>query len=376
MGFEFHTFEDFDEREIFSHPSRTPFLSGDWLLHVSSHLEPTERYGMAVEKDSSAFVWLTVGSRKGRLGLLHRSIGLNEPSSKKLESITTEYNGLLGQTESFSLIHASRDILRLFASRPDWHELRINALDAEQRASLEAAAVELGWITHLHSQQLTYSTKLTKCKDERVETLFSPNTRQQIKRMDRKIHKEVGSLSFEVSANTEQALDWLNELSILHRAKWNANGESSGFANHHFFNFHKDIIRKWHPENRLRIFRLVTAQSVVGYLHFYLHNQSAFFNMSGINYDEFAKYKPGLLLHWYCMEHFRKKGFELYDFMGGTNRYKESLCTDKSMQFGLIIRRPLLRFKIEHYLRQLKRKRAKTIVPPSDSALLENEPIG
>lgn len=337
--------------------SLCPFVSPAWANFCIENTVPSEQYGV-LSRDRKPFeVWLTVGPRSSRLRKNFQSIGLNEPSSTELASITTEYNNLIGSEDFEALAEHMDEIFDALAQRHDWHELRLCALNLSQKNSAIASALRKGWLWHIHDERTTYSTQLQLAGPGPIEQLFSSNTRQQLRRNKRKLELRHSDLTLETTRNCEIAQSWLDELAILHQLKWNSNGETSGFANPSFARFQQSLLSTWLPQGKLDLVKLSCSGRTVAILHFMTNSSTVFFNMSGINYLEFGDFKPGLLGHWIAMQHFKEKGVQTYDFMGGTNQYKQSLSTKSHEQFGLLIRRPSLRFLAEHHLRNFKRSR-------------------
>ncbi len=339
-----------------SHGAATPFTSLAWLAQVNQHLEQDERYGLIYDQTNQVVAWLTVGRRSSRFSRSHPSLGFNEPSSAKLASVTTEYNGLFGSQSPDALSRASSEILKLLITRKDWEEIRITAISEQELQSFKAACQQHNLLMHIHSEQFSYSTDLTASLGQSIESLFSANTRQQLRRMARKVEKERGPLTIQTAETSGEALAWLSELAELHKARWNTNGETAGFVNPGFVEFHRSLIESTPRSYRVELVKVIAGENTLAVLHFLRSRDSVFFNMSGIDYQRFEMYKPGLLAHWMAMEHYRQRGLKTYDFMGGTNRYKESLSTTKFKQYGILIRRPKLKFLLEHWARAFKRK--------------------
>lgn len=63
-----------------------------------------------------------------------------------------------------------------------------------------------------------------------------------------------------------------------------------------------------------------------------------------------------MVSHVLAVQHNLKIGADIYDFLGGTCRYKTSLSTDTEKMRWFVWQRPRLKFQVENLLRQARRK--------------------
>jgi CelD/BcsL family acetyltransferase involved in cellulose biosynthesis len=176
-----------------------------------------------------------------------------------------------------------------------------------------------------------------------------------LRKARRLVESSLGPLVLEMAQNQEQLDHWFETLKTLHRLRWGATENGSGFDYPPFDQFHTRVATDLLKQGQLHLWRIRAGDTDLAYLHIFTSEKSAYFNISGINYDVSSSFKPGLLAHWLVIQHYLENGFEVYDFMVGTNQYKQSLCTDTRDLHFFSIRQSNLAFNLEGLLRRSKR---------------------
>jgi CelD/BcsL family acetyltransferase involved in cellulose biosynthesis len=157
-----------------------------------------------------------------------------------------------------------------------------------------------------------------------------------------------------VASTIEQALAFYDEMIALHTASWRARGEAGVFADPWFEQFHRRLIERRFAHGELQLVRLRNGDATVGCLYNLVANGRVLFYQSGLASYEDAAIKPGLLCHAAAIEHCAALGHDVYDFLGGTSRYKESLATGRAELAWICVQRAHLRFALEDRVRDLK----------------------
>jgi Acetyltransferase (GNAT) domain len=356
----------------YSGNSQQFFLSPRWEIPYISAWPKSDAYGFLIlpsddSSQTSSSIAFSSGWRRSRLGFKYRSLGLNETSSAELESVTTEVNGLICSGAKLNL-SALTEISNAIDDRNDWDEIRINAISPEEAIAVNQWAKSNGWISYEFTRRETYwidfhkvqtnakaTEKDTNAQDEYLAGLSS-NTRSQLRRARRKIECDHGQLTLEVAKDERQALHFLDNLEIQHRKRWNANGETSGFVNPHFKEFLRDRVSQGTKEGWIEVLKISAGTVDLAYLFNFIDNDRVLFLMSGVNYGENDAYKPGMLAHWLAIEHYKQSEKQIYDFLAGTNRYKQSLANCQEDQVSLVVRRRRWHFVLEQLARQWKRR--------------------
>ncbi len=291
--------------------------------------------------------WLTV-----------RALGLNEALDDDLDEPTLELNGLYGAPDPAFETGFGR-LLDWLDTRTDWDELHVSAVASGRARIVGEKAAEHGlWVRSAKDVQ-TWWTDL-----ERVRTAhagdylaaLSSNTRQQIRRAHRALAKDLGEPVLEQADTVPQMLEWLDALAVAHRERWSTPGRRSGFDLPSFRAFHRTLIERMAPPGGVQMLRVRAGAHVFAYLYNLVLDGHVYFLMSGIEYGALDRHKPGMLAHRLAIEHNLALGMRVYDFLGGSQRYKASLGTDHDTQHWLVLSRPRIALRVEHALRRLRRR--------------------
>lgn len=342
------------------------FLTSDWALNYLARWPSGDFFKAMVlnhgdltsGQPATGVVCLSQGVRSSPFSRRHRSLGFNESSSRELSEVTAEVNGLIG-SPPVPFERCIPDILDQLDHIGDWDELRLPALSARETCVLRQAAAARGFITHTLKNTDTYWIDLRQIAEQHGGDYLSSrtsNTRRQLRRALRDLERTIGRFEIASALDVAQAHEWLDGLGALHIKRWSSRNIKSGFENPHFACFHRQLICKMLDAGNIEILRFSAGGHVIAYIYNFVRDGRVYFSMSGIDYDRFAAFKPGLLSHWKSIELYQSRGFHTYDFQAGTARYKQSLCTHVAPQTTIILRRPLLKFRLEAAGRWLKRK--------------------
>ena len=310
------------------------------------------------------FVFLSKASRRSKLFVNFISLGFNESTQVELEGLTLEFNEFIEAAQDQKTASTSSD---LFKARFEqvlteletlrWDELRVSALDEAHAQIAQALASKHNLILLIHSRRLTYWVDLAQIRSAHGSNYLasrSANTRSQLRKALRNTEQVLGKCVFEIAQSKDQAHDWLSQMGVLHAQRWNPERKIEGFNNPRFVAFHQKQINSMWALGQIHVCRLVAGQSRLAYLYNYYVDGRVYFNMSGVDYDVTGAIKPGLLAHWLAIEHYLSIGSNTYDFLAGTNQYKESLATHKSAQQSILIRKRRWFFNLEQTLRKIK----------------------
>lgn len=177
-------------------------------------------------------------------------------------------------------------------------------------------------------KHIGYKKSLIECSSvSDVIASLSRNSRSQMRRAFKKAEASWGDISVTVATHSKK-LEFLNELGLLHKKKWDSSTYGSGFSNENFLSHHKKFIEL--APSLTDIVRIEAGEHLLGLCYFLKCNNSIKFYCSGINENVSDKHiKPGYLIHIACMAHYGSEGFTDYDFLGGDARYKSTLSDSK-----------------------------------------------
>jgi CelD/BcsL family acetyltransferase involved in cellulose biosynthesis len=155
---------------------------------------------------------------------------------------------------------------------------------------------------------------------------LSANARQQLRRSLRAWEK-IGPLRLDIAETVEQADLFLDGLQSLHQRYWTGRGKPGAFAKPFFARFHHALIRRPAEGQSMDLIRVSAGDRIVGYLYNLVHRGWVAAYQSGFDFGPDAEQlRPGLICHLQAIEHYRKAGMRLYDFLGGEARYKRSFA--------------------------------------------------
>jgi len=284
-------------------------------------------------------VALALFNRAPRAGLGRRALLLGESGVAAQDSIFIEHNGLLvDRTEPTGLRAHCWAALSAAGEaglrRATWV---LSGVPAAIRDELPGNRIE-----RILARRPAPRRDLARDGDGAVLDGLSPNTRQQLRRSLRG-WEAIGPLRLEAADGADQAGPFLAGLVDLHQRYWTGRGKPGAFAEPFFERFHRALIRRAAPDQRLDLIRVSAGERVAGYLYNLVHRDWVAAYQSGFDFGEDSdKLRPGLVCHLLAIEHYRAAGMRLYDFLGGEARYKRSFANDEAELLWLTVRPRLL----------------------------------
>ena len=350
-------------------PDQHFFLSPRWAKYYLPAWQSKERLGAVVVEgynpnagSRGAFAFLSAEVRRSKIGTPFVSVGFNEASSPQMKYVTPEINGLYVQSrppapQEFTDI-VEGTISLLSTQGISWGEIRLNAIPANCAIAVKQWASEHNLAIHDVDTKKAYSVDLGNMRSEGVRNFIetrSSNSRAQLRKARRLVEASIGPLVLEMAQTQAQLEDWFEALKNLHRLRWRGTKDGSGFDHRPFDQFHNGVAQGLFNQKNMHLWRIRAGATDIAYLHVFSADKRAYFNVSGINYDLSGAFKPGIIAHWMVIQHYLENGIDLYDFMVGTNQYKQSLSTESKDLHFFSIRQSNLAFKIESLLRNAKR---------------------
>ena len=281
-----------------------------------------------------------------------KRLHLHQTGDPKKDQIWIEYNGILTKKEHEEAI--KKVVLQyLMSFSKTWDELITGAITEKDALLLERAG---DLMRHDIWNAPCYGVDLKKIRDSNTDYLstLSRNTRYQIKRSI-KIYQKSGMLNIEYASNKESALYQFNKIGPLHMMRWGTGVGKSGFANPYFVKFHRNLIDNNWDKGLINLINVhIEGKSIARFYNFIYRNQ-IYFYLSGLIIEPDSKLKPGLTGHALCIQEYINKGFDFYDFMGGGERYKESLAIQHQHLVCICLQKRKIKFKLENIGRRVKR---------------------
>jgi CelD/BcsL family acetyltransferase involved in cellulose biosynthesis len=207
-----------------------------------------------------------------------------------------------------------------------------------ERAAAGSAFVDLAAIRRSHMSYL--------------DTLKA-STARRIRRA-LKHYRKRGDINLSVAATVDEGLGFFAEAGRLHQQRWTARGHPGAFAYPFYVDFHRKLIRSALPEGKAELVRVAVAGEPIGFLYNFLYRNRVYYYFSGFRFEEDNRLKPGLVCHALCIERHLADGMDVYDFMGGDQRYKLELGEPGPRIVTLVVQRPNWMLAAERPLRRLK----------------------
>ncbi|HET9148423.1 MAG TPA: GNAT family N-acetyltransferase [Acetobacteraceae bacterium] len=153
---------------------------------------------------------------------------------------------------------------------------------------------------------------------------LSATARYQLRRSVRR-YEMAGPLSIRRADTVGEAERFLAALAELHGRTWRARGRSGAFAEPAFRRFHGELIGRGLPAGMVDLLEIAAGPRIIGYLLNFVFRNHVYAYQSGFDYELMHPHeKPGLTCHYTAIQRYLEGGLEIYDFLAGHDRYKES----------------------------------------------------
>jgi len=341
-----------DWRDLERRSRLAVFLSWQWIGVWLDVYKPSGRLVRVYESDRLIGACIIVEANERRHGLLNsKCIRLHQTGRSYEDQIWIEYNGVLSEKgREQEVIEAS---LRHICLKDDrWEEFVIGAID-EHDAEFYARAT--GLAKHVRWEAPCYGVDLLELEQHPAGYLssLSRNTRHQIRRSMR-LYCDRGELRLVCAESLEEALVSFESIGPRHLARWGSGLDQSGFANPDFIRFHRRMIEQHWEKGGVDLVAIWSGSEQIGAFYNLLYQGVVYFYLSGLKVEEDNRLKPGLVGHSMCIEHYRSLGFEFYDFMGGSERYKTQMGHKHRNLVQISLQRKRFKFRLEQAARRAK----------------------
>jgi len=327
------------------------FLSWTWMRSWLAGLD-TPPMLLAVTDDDGIDIalGLFVRTTERRRGLPVQQMRLHDTGITAQDAVTIEYNSLL--CEAGLEAAAWYAAIRALRSHGKYDEIIVSGATDGTARILEG----LGHVVHSRAETTSAYVDLAALREQGVGdadayiATLGKNTRSQLRRSMR-LYAENGPLRLEPCTDIDQ---FFTELGEHHEAKWRAVGGAGATANSDYMTFHRHMIAEALPKGEVELLRASAGDRSFGWLYNFVCRGRVLFYLSGFRAEEDNRLKPGLVTHALAIEHHLKRGANVYDFMGGTNRYKTSLGQPGPDILAVALQRKTPLLMIENLARKLK----------------------
>lgn len=182
---------------------------------------------------------------------------------------------------------------------------------------------------------------------------MASKTRAKLRQNVRR-YSAAGPLRVEVARDIPGGLTMLEELAGLHQRTWQARGHPGVFASARFMEFHRTLIRKALPLDRVQLLCAAAGDQTIGLLYNFALHGKVYFYQCGFNYRH-PRLSPGLITQALAIQHCLAEGRKEYDLLAGDSPHKRSLSTTSRQILWVVFRWPSVRNRVLGLLRKLKR---------------------
>lgn len=284
--------------------------------------------------------------------LKSKGLFLNETGVPRLDALTIEYNGFLcDKDEASDLTVGALNYLKSDLS--GWDEFTFSGIDVPTYAAFQKSENLVNINARLPCHYVDLST--IRAKGSTYLDCLSRNTRSQIRRAMRR-YEERGDIEVSAAGTVEQALDYFEEMRVLHQKYWTGRGHPGAFANPIFGQFHGNFIKSQFSAGQIEMLRITVDGAPIGCLYNILHRGRVYNYQSGFDYEADGAMKPGLVAHYLAIERSLENGASIYDFMAGDAQQKRSLGIASQELIWITVSLPRFKYHLENRLRALKQK--------------------
>ncbi|CAA6828659.1 MAG: GNAT family N-acetyltransferase [uncultured Thiotrichaceae bacterium] len=329
------------------------FLSWAWIENWLELLPPKAKIQLIVGRLGKQPVICFFLGRS--LSVDHKLILANRAylntSGHPCDTLTMEYNGLLVDK---TLVNDTTSWLRSPLLK-DVDEFVLPELSSDEM--LRDSMTDFRLADDLLERTPSYFVdfpQITESSKEYISHL-SKNKRAQIRR-SLKEYGKFGEIKLKAAETADEAIAMLDNMRVLHDARWNQRNQGSIFDNDFFMGFHRRLIRTRFEQNEIRMLHVYHDSGTLGYLYYFYYKGEALFYQCGFNYLSGSQhYRPGLVSHYTAIMYFLESGAKKYNFLASDSQYKKSLATGHDELLLIRYQRKLMRFNVEKGLRRLKR---------------------
>jgi hypothetical protein len=254
-------------------------------------------------------------------GVPLRSVFLNLTGIASRPTPLAEFNDVLHLPGHGDAIAA--DLARLLLSKP-WSRCFLSGY--EDGSVFASLALHMGSAYAERETRAAPYIDMSLLGERSFETTLTGSTGTRVRKHRRQCEAQWGELSARPAASLDEALQFFADLTRLHLARWEAQGEATTLSSPDVLDFHKRLIGRLWDGGCVELVRVGTSEHAIGYLYNFIIDRKVFFFQSGFEYEQDASRSPGMLTHTLAIEHYRQRAMREYDFLAGDTRYKRSLA--------------------------------------------------
>jgi CelD/BcsL family acetyltransferase involved in cellulose biosynthesis len=316
--------------------------TGTWLTHYGD-VVPHRFVFAESEGTPCGIALITEFSSRG--GLRPPTIALGTACEPPGSSVFVERNQLLARPGNRRAFAA--ELMGELERDGRWQRLRFDGMTLDEAELLLDGRSDVRWRT-----DESPVADLLAGEEHDVLTALPTSKRQRVRRALR----HLGELDVHWAQNAQEADSMLDELIILHNARWQAEAQPGAFASPRFTAFHRELISRLLPAGRAALFRVRRDGGTVACLYGLIEEDRMLFYQGGLQRFEDNRLRVGIAAHALFMQACRDQGLSKYDFLAPAARYKNDLSTSSEQLVWAELERPGARLRLERTARKVKHR--------------------
>jgi CelD/BcsL family acetyltransferase involved in cellulose biosynthesis len=149
-------------------------------------------------------------------------------------------------------------------------------------------------------------------------------------------------------------LDFFSQLKDLHRSSWQRRNILDAFDNPHFEPFCRELMEADGAAKNVDLLRLTAGPKLLGVLLNFRRCGVVYSYQSGLD-DTDPDLRPGYVAHAMAIQHYAGNGQQVYDFLAGQNRLKQSMSNESYPLFWQSLQRPNYAFRFNRLARRISK---------------------
>lgn len=150
--------------------------------------------------------------------------------------------------------------------------------------------------------------------------IFSNRQRANLRNASSRLRKAGGA---EIQLATAETLpEFLDDLFRLHTARWQQAGQPGVLEEEKVRNFHRIVALRLLEQNALRLYRLRSEQGTLAVIEAFVERETALCYTQGFD-PAFSYFSPGTQLMFAVIQEAVRAGVRRFDFLRGTEAYKQ-----------------------------------------------------
>lgn len=256
-----------------------------------------------------------------------QTLVLNATGVADLDSIYIGYNGLLASPEHART--AWSQVVDYFRDHHSgWDEFRLEAVPPWMAEDWARNGLPVRQVKRDVSRYLDLEAVRTT-RDQSCLSLLRPRARTTVRHTLAAITTRLGAVRMTAASTTAEALQFLDQLKILHCKKWAETPTGGAFRQPFFERFHRELITRHFQAGAMQMLRVDFGDTTLGYLYNFIHQGRVLFYQSGVDYDAAHRGESvGLLMQALAIDYNAELGHAQYDMLAGDSQYKRTFASE------------------------------------------------